>query len=336
MPRRSYLLAIVGAFCVALQASAQELPPDKLASKPPWESAANENPNDNGNSKDKDEDKGNGKDKEKKKPEHMRDNGFLVEEAFNQEPGVVQHILTWVNQWDRSPLGRTRDFTFNYTMEVPLFSQKHQFSFTTQLPASFEEPVNAEPSQLGGLGDTLLSYRYQLLANDDFLWAAPRFTLMLPTGDKRFGLGTGRVGYQFNLPVSRYGNRFDFHFNGGVTFVPSVSVPLPSGLDSPSHDLWTYNLGLSAYWKPRTNLHFFLETLALWTAEINDLGGRDNFTQVFVNPGLRYAVCQLEDVEWVVGASVPIGLNRSTPDIGIFIYLSVEHTFRKIKKNGED
>ena len=35
----------------------------------------------------------------KEGPEDIRDNAFLVEEAYNQEPGVVQHILNWSNAW---------------------------------------------------------------------------------------------------------------------------------------------------------------------------------------------------------------------------------------------
>lgn len=57
-------------------------------------------------------------------------------------------------------------------------------------------------------------------------------------------------------------------------------------------------------------------------------------TQVYVNPGVRYAVCQFEEVEWVIGVSAPVGLTRDTPDIGIFAYMLIEHSFRKIRKNG--
>lgn len=74
----------------------------------------------------------NGTEDKKFEPKHIRDNGFLVEEAFNQEPGEVQNIFNWVHQWDRTAVRKTRDFTFAYTMELPLGSQKHQFSFMTQ------------------------------------------------------------------------------------------------------------------------------------------------------------------------------------------------------------
>lgn len=262
-------------------------------------------------------------------PAHIRDNAFLVEEAFNQEPGVAQHIFNWVDLWDWVPQGKTRDFVFAYTMELPLGSQTHQFSFTTQFLDSFEQPTGDAALHQGGVGDTFLNYRYQLLANDEFLWCAPRVSLIAPTGDERFGLGTGELGYQFNLPVSRYGDRFDFHFNAGLTFTPNVSAFLTTTTRSPRHDLYGYNLGGSAFWKPQTYLNFFVEGLALWNHEIDDLGLRDRTTQVFVNPGVRYAICQFDDVEWVIGVSTPIGLTRETPDIGFFAYMSIEHVFRR-------
>lgn len=265
---------------------------------------------------------------------HIRDNAFLVEESINQEPGVVQHIFNWVNQWDRTPGARTRDFLATYTMELPLGTQTHQFSFTTQFLTAFQKPNDGPAVQQGDIGDTFLNYRYQLLADDDFLWCAPRFSLIVPTGDKRFGSGTGELGYFFNLPITRYGDRFDFHFNAGTTLVPHVSLPLPSGALSPRYDLRAYNLGASTFWKPRTNLHFFVEALGLWNEEIDEVGFRRGVIQAFVNPGVRYAICQREEVEWVVGVSVPVGLTPDSPDIGVFAYMSVEHAFRTVNGGG--
>lgn len=272
------------------------------------------------------------------KRKHIRDNGFLVEEAFNQEPGEVQHIFNWINLWDRTRLGQTRDFNFAYTMELPLGSQKHQFSFTAQFLTGVEKPDNEPAAQQGGVGDTFLNYRYQLLADDDFLWCAPRASLILPTADKRFGLGLGEVGYQFGIPVSRYGEVFDFHFNATYTITPGVSLPVETQPGapqqfSPRRDLQAYSVGASVFWKPKHDLHFFVESLAVWGEEIDGLGLRDRSTQLFVNPGLRFAIIQ-DPVEWVLGVSAPIGLTRDTPQIGVFAYMSIEYSFRK-KKNGE-
>lgn len=261
-------------------------------------------------------------------PSHIRDNAFLVEEAFNQEPGVAQHIFNFIQTWDRTGIARTRDFAAIYTMELPLGSQANQFSFTVQSLSSFEKFNGDPPEHQGGVGDTFLNYRYQLLADDEFLWCAPRFSVIVPTGDERFGLGTGEVGYQFNLPISRYGDRFDFHFNAGYTITPGVSAQ--PAFPFIEHDLEGTNLGGSVFWKPKVYLHYFLEALALWNDEIDDFGSRVNITQVFLNPGARYAVCQFDEVEWVLGVSVPVGLTDDTPDIGVFAYMSIEHTFRKV------
>lgn len=297
----------------------------------------------------------------RREPGHTRDNAQLVEEAINQEIGVAQHIFNWINQWDRTGQGRTRDFLFAYTMELPLGTQTHQFSFTTQFLAALDKPNGGTAMHQGGVGDTFLNYRYQLLADDDFLWCAPRFSLILPTGDERFGLGAGQLGYQFNLPVSRYGDRFDLHFNAGTTYTPNVSTflmpdegspgntrpgnnAMPMGAAngpvlgprSPRFDLHGYNLGASVYWKPRTYLHFFVEGLAVWNDVIDERGARGRTSQVVINPGFRYAACQFEEVEWVLGVAIPVGLTRDTPDIGVFVYMSVEHTFHKLMNGGSE
>lgn len=263
-------------------------------------------------------------------PGHIRDNAFLVEEAFNQEAGEVQHVFNWIQLWDRAADIRTRDFAMTYTMEVPLGSQLHQFSFTTQFLDSFEKPMGGAAEQQGGVGDTFLNYRYQLLSDDEFLWCAPRFSLIVPTGDERFDLGSGQLGYQLNLPISRYGDRFDFHFNAGYTLIPGVQAQLPAVFPLVEHDLQGYNLGGSVFWKPQVNLNFFVEGLALWSDQIDELGTKTDVMQVFLNPGMRYAVCQFDEVEWVLGLSVPVGLTSDTPDIGVFAYMSVEHLFRKV------
>jgi hypothetical protein len=286
-----------------------------------------------------DEKNGNAKEDKKEAPKHIRDNGFFVEEAVNQEPGEVQHIFNWINFWDRAEGVRTRNFFATYTMELPLGTQKHQFSFTTQFLTEVERPDFGPTRQRGDIGDTFLNYRYQLLADDDFLWCAPRFSLILPTGDRDLRLGTGELGYQFNLPISRYGKDFDFHFNAGFTYQPNVSLPLDVTtaplIFSPRHDLVSYFLGAAVYWKPKTDLHFFVETVSFWNADIDEVGRRDLATQVLVNPGVRWAVIQ-EPVAWVLGVAAPIGLTRDAPDIGVFFYMSVEHPFRKKADSATD
>jgi hypothetical protein len=129
---------------------------------------------------------------------------------------------------------------------------------------------------------------------------------------------------------------FDYHFNAGVTFIPGVSQPMANGDFSPEHDVHIYSVGASVYYKPSYKFHLFVEALTLWGRAIDDdTGTRDNFTQVILNPGGRLVLAQLENIEWVIGVGVPIGLTRDAPNIGVFAYMSVEHSFRKIDKEGE-
>ena len=90
---------------------------------------------------------------------NLQDNSFLLEEAYNQDPGVVQHIGVFTSGWE-----------FSFTEEWPLFSQqRHQISY--------DIPVNDD-----GLGDISVNYRYQLRGDADAdLAIAPRVTVILPT-----------------------------------------------------------------------------------------------------------------------------------------------------------
>src|SRR3990170_5123175 len=113
----------------------------------------------------------------------VEDNSFLLEEAYNQEPGTVQHILHahYVND------ARRRGWEFNFTQEWPIFSQNHQFSYT--IP-SYRLVENGD--RQNGLGDVFLSYRYQLLEEDETKPAlAPRLSLILPLGSRKRGTGYG-------------------------------------------------------------------------------------------------------------------------------------------------
>ena len=83
----------------------------------------------------------------------IQDNSFLIEEAYNQEAGVVQHINSFIRM-------RGGDWVYTFTEEWPLSGQKHQLSFT--LPVQRVEDL---PGNHTGLGDVALNYRYQLVGS---------------------------------------------------------------------------------------------------------------------------------------------------------------------------
>jgi hypothetical protein len=272
---------------------------------------------------------GNGNTGQAEEREHIRDNSFFVEEAYNQEPGVAQHIFNWVGLW-RYGRVHSRDSFFVYTMELPIHSQTHQFSFALPFETFFEQVDGGLPEEQGGLGNIFLNYRYQLLTEETaVVTMAPRVSLIVPSGDEGRGLGTGQTGFFFNLPVSKEMDPFAFHFNLGFAVIPDVSVDLGNGLSSPGRDLRGFNLGCSAIWLASYDLNFLVELVGFWDEELDERGFRDHTSQVILNPGLRYAVYTEEALQWVLGISVPIGLSADAPDYGVFGYMSVEHPFQK-------
>ena len=59
----------------------------------------------------------------------IQDNSFLVEEAYNQEPGVVQHIQSFTRLWN------SRTWAYTFTQEWPVPKHwRHQLS--TRFPHS--------------------------------------------------------------------------------------------------------------------------------------------------------------------------------------------------------
>ena len=254
----------------------------------------------------------------------IEDNSFLIEEAYNQEPGVVQHIFN--AQYTTS--GGFHGWNFSFTQEWPVFSLEHQLSYT--IP-SFHQID--EKNRVYGVGDILINYRYQALEEGDIKPAfAPRFSLILPTGNRDRGTGNGVVGYQWNLPFSKkLASRFAMHANLGLTYLPHVRARLDGSTSplSPAHSLVSYNLGLSGIFALFPRFHLMLEWLGPFEESINDSGKARRQFQPVISPGFRTAVVNEEKLQIVVGAAAPIGLNRNADNLGAFLYLSIEHDFTK-------
>jgi hypothetical protein len=259
----------------------------------------------------------------------IADNSFMIEEAYNQEPGVVQHIFNFVPAWDSCRGLRTRTFDFVFTQEWPVFSQRHQFSYTIPILWS-RETFQGETFEAQGFGDILLNYRYQLLGGSgDDLAIAPRFSVILPIGEENEGFGLGKVGYQINLPASKEFERWAFHANAGLTVTPGVTAGVDPLLAFTGRTLNGYNAGASAIRKVRPNFHLMLECAALWDENLLEHGGVDRGTQVILNPGFRWAPYTEGETQWVLGLGVPVGLSRDAPDVAAFFYMSFEHRFQR-------
>ena len=203
----------------------------------------------------------------------IADNSFLMEEAYNQEAGVVQHI----SAWQRSL--RSAAWAYTFTQEWPLGGQTHQLSYT--LPVQRTE----SPSAIG-FSDALLNYRYQLRRADARVAIAPRLSMILPTGSMARGLGSGHVGVQLNVPASvTLTPALVSHWNAGVTALPQLT---------------TYNLGASMIWLARPTFNLMLEVT--WLGQ-----PRGGAHDVVMNPGVRWAYNFPSGLQIVPGVAFPDG-----------------------------
>ena len=251
----------------------------------------------------------------------ISDNSFFIEEAYNQEAGVVQHIQTFLWTWEGS--GSADGFAYGLTQEWPLAGQAHQISYTVPYERAWGGGSTAR-----GLGDVQIHYRWQALAETRSRVAfAPRLSVLLPTGDAADGIGAGTAGVQVNLPVSKRLSGAHVHLNAGATLVPNARVSLGPGLESPRHDLLAANLGFSVIGLVSERLHLLLETVTSVEDEIDASGERTQGTRVLVSPGARFAIDRKDGAQWVIGVAAPIGVNEAQDDIGLLLYLSFEHSF---------
>jgi hypothetical protein len=243
----------------------------------------------------------------------IQDNSFLIEEAYNQEAGVVQHINAFLR-------GReSGEWAYSFTQEWPLGGVDHQLSFT--LPA---QGGSAEGGR--GIGDVTLSYRYQLVGDGGAPVAvAPRFSLLLPTGSVEEGRGAGAVGFQINLPVSAVvSSRWVTHWNAGATYTPSAENA--AGREAGTR---SYNLGQSFIWQPTATVNLMLETVWESRQAVAESGGTESEESLFLSPGLRWALNLSSGLQIVSGVALPIGVGPSAGDRSLFLYLSFEHPFTR-------
>jgi hypothetical protein len=226
----------------------------------------------------------------------IQDNSFLIEEAYNQDPGVVQHILTF------SHATRGGDWVYTFTQEWPAPTIKHQLSYT--LPMLRLDGVR-------GISDVALNYRYQWIGNADTRIAvSPRFTVLLPTGSERRGLGSGGTGVQVMLPMSTVLTpALVAHWNLGATTIPSKH---------------THNIiaGQSFVWLANHRFNALVETL--WS-QTSDRSGHSS--QLTVSPGIRWSYDFPSKLQIVPGIAFPIANHGGGKSV--FLYLSFEHTFVK-------
>ena len=240
-------------------------------------------------------------------PFRISDNSFLVEEAFNQEAGIFQNIFNATRL--------NGDWAATFTQEWPVVSQAHQFSYTL-----------AWSRQAGdsAFGDTLINYRFQAMLEGPGRPAfSPRASLILPTAGE--GAGNDSFGLQLNLPFSKQTGEVYWHWNAGLTWLPSAETdPGTRSLESPF-------VAGSAIVRLRPMLHAMLETVVSFDEYALTVGSEREALFTF-SPGLRGG-WDVGDKQLILGVAVPITWSPSDwsggqqRDTAAFFYLSYELPF---------
>jgi len=227
----------------------------------------------------------------------ITDNSFLVEEAFNQESGIVQHIFAFQQL-------SVRDWLFTFTQEWPAPGTRHQLSYT--IPAQSTDGTR-------GLGDVLINYRLQVIDEGPGRPAfAPRVSAILPSGSTKVGAGTH--GVQVNLPFSKRCGDFYFHGNAGASWQWTHD---DTRLTSPS-------AAGSIVYRAKQMLNLMLEGVVAGLAAETQRGEARRTTATTISPGVRGGWNVSDDKQIVIGAAVPTTWGAGQSDTAVLLYFSYE------------
>jgi hypothetical protein len=205
--------------------------------------------------------------------------------------------------------------------EWPLFSEKHQVSFS--LPADL---LVKRPDGNRGVGDFTLEYSYFLLGNNESrITVSPGVGVSLPTGSVTKGLGVGGAGALVKLPISVMLIR-RFASNSTVEF---GYVPSAKNTEGDQFHLRNYEVGQSFVWFARPKFNVLVEAVWERSRATNGGGFKEIESDAFVSPGVRWAHVFQNGVSIIPGVAVPIGVGPSRGHRSLFFYFAVEHRFKR-------
>ena len=196
---------------------------------------------------------------------------FLIEEAYNQEAGVIQHIQTF------QYLKESGIWGYAFTQEWPVLGQTHQLSYTIPINNK-DAPIEA--SEIGDIAKLSLSaYPQQALA------LSPRF-YAFSTGTIKTALVAAPLGIRVNIPLSiELSDKWVTHFNLGSQRFRGLKrreeqalIPLDSTMEPVLSGL--YLKTLTSCLKPYGILP---ESVLLYGTKTRD-------GTLIVNLGARYAI----------------------------------------------
>jgi hypothetical protein len=244
----------------------------------------------------------------------LQSNGMLVDTAYHQEAGEVQHALTFSHS-------HKGGWASVISQEWPVLSEKHQVSFS--LPADL---LVKRADGHRGVGDLTLEYSYALIGNNKSrLTVSPGVGFSLPTGSVAKGFGAGGPGTLVKLPISvMLSRRFASNSTVELRYVSSAE-----NADGDHFHIWKYEVGQSFVWFAKPRFNVLVE--AVWEKEkaTNRSGFKEIDSDLFISPGVRWAHVFHNGISIIPGFAVPIGVGSSRGDQRFFFYFAVEHHFTR-------
>lgn len=245
----------------------------------------------------------------------LQSNGLLIEEAYHQETGEVQHTF-------RATRERNGLWTSAFSQEWPLWSEKHQLSVTMPMQLA----ANDLDGGGRGIGDIEIGYSYFLLGNNDSrVTVSPSVSLILPTGNVGNGLGKGAPGLEVKVPVSvMLSEHFVTHTNVGTTLTRAAK-----NREGERGNLFDVEAGQGLVWLAHPKFNVLMDVIWARAEAVAAKGLSEREYEFTISPGIRWAHTFKGGLAIIPGVAVPIGFGPSRGNRGMFFRLAVEHSFKK-------
>lgn len=244
----------------------------------------------------------------------LQSNGFLVEGAYLQEEGEVQHTFTFAR-------ARGGEWSSAFAQEWPLWSEKHQLSIS--LPARL---AAGETEARRGVGDAEIEYSYALVGSTRTrVTISPSFALLLPTGSVSRELGAGGLGVGARLPVSVMLTK---NLQSNTSVGASYTRRARNG-EGERAAVKGFEVGQSFAWLARERFNLLVETVWERSEHVVGDGLKEHEDELLVSPGVRWAHKFRNGLTLIPGVAVPVGVGPSRGERGVFFYLAIEHSFKK-------
>lgn len=244
----------------------------------------------------------------------LQSNGFLVEGAYLQEEGEVQHTFTFTR-------ARGGEWSSAFAQEWPLWSEKHQLSVS--LPVRL---AAGETEESRGVGDAEIEYSYALVgSNRTRVTISPSFALLLPTGSVGRELGAGGVGVGARLPLSVMLTK---SLQSNTSVGASYTRRARNG-EGERAAVKGFEVGQSFVWLARERFNLLVETVWERSERVVGDGLKEHEDELLVSPGVRWAHKFRNGLTLIPGVAVPVGVGPSRGERGVFFYLAIEHSFKK-------